>query len=148
MKKNAKPLFWLAFIIYLVLLIKITILRIPFADLKYSIMHISMSDLWDRLKNMQYMPFENIVYHYNHSTVKVAMTSFAWIMLWLIPMGYFVPLLTKTRRYTNVLILGLLVGLFIEVMQLLLNVSRFSVDDVILSGMGITLGYVLYKVFK
>lgn len=148
MKKNTKILFWLAFIIYILLLIKMTLVRVPLDNLKYAITHLSLAGIFDRLKAAQYIPFKTIIYHYNHSVVKDMITSFGWLMLWMIPMGYFLPMLTRQKRLGNLVVIGLLIGLFIEVCQLILNVAAFNIDDVLLSGFGVLLGYALYKISR
>lgn len=148
MKKQSKPLFWLAFIIYIILLIKVTLIRVPLGDLKYAITHLSLAGVWDRFADGQYIPFKTIYHHYMHSTMHHMLTSFGWLMLWMIPMGFFLPHLTKVRRYVNVLIFGLLFGMSVELLQLILNVANFAVDDIIQSGLGVSVGYIIYKIFR
>jgi len=70
-----------------------------------------------------------------------------------IPAGFFPPMLfPKLRKWYGLILPGLLWSLFIEISQLILNLSQlgnrsFDTDDIILNVFGAMIGYVLYKVF-
>lgn len=148
MKRKSNVLMWLAFVIYLILFVKIVVLRLPLAALKDAIMNLSLSDIWDNFVNGQLIPFKTIYHHYRYTSMHQMIVTFGWLTLWAVPFGYFLPSLTKTRQYTKVLIFGLLLGLLLEVLQLILLSYHFNIDDVLQVGIGISIGYGAYKLFR
>ncbi|MFN7160314.1 MAG: VanZ family protein [Candidatus Gracilibacteria bacterium] len=59
----------------------------------------------------------------------------------LVPIGFLVPLFYRKMTWKKALILAALSGLIIESMQVLLHVGIFDIDDVILNGLGVMVGY-------
>ncbi len=63
-----------------------------------------------------------------------------------IPLGIFVPILfKKTRRVWKQLLMGFMVSLAVETIQLVLDVGVFDVDDLILNTVGTIVGYALFR---
>ena len=63
-----------------------------------------------------------------------------------IPLGIFVPILfKKTRRVWRQLLMGFMVSLAVETIQLVLDVGVFDVDDLILNTVGTIVGYALFR---
>ena len=66
-----------------------------------------------------------------------------------IPFGFLIPILSKKHRTLfNMTIISLLVIMMIEVMQFILNVGVFDIDDIILNTSGCILGYGIYRIMK
>lgn len=64
------------------------------------------------------------------------------------PIGFAVPLFwDRWRSFKKVLLLGLAVTLFIEIIQLFIGRST-DVDDVILNTIGVLLGYGIFSLLK
>lgn len=76
----------------------------------------------------------------------------AWINLagnivMFIPLGFFPPLIWKGMRgFLRTLLAGLTIMTIIEISQLLLRVGTCDIDDLILNGIGIALGYLFYAI--
>ncbi len=63
------------------------------------------------------------------------------------PFGYMLPLLDKKyRKFFRMAFLSVLFSLFVEVLQMLLRVGIFDVDDILLNTIGGILGYLLYRI--
>ncbi|MCI3920141.1 VanZ family protein [Paenibacillus sp. TRM 82003] len=66
-----------------------------------------------------------------------------------IPYGLLLPLLIKRCRSLIGMLLVFLAGLFVaELLQLLLRVGSFDVDDFLLNGLGAAMGYAVYAVLR
>jgi glycopeptide antibiotics resistance protein len=59
----------------------------------------------------------------------------------LVPIGLLAPLVYRSMTWKASLALGIVAGLCIEVMQTVLHVGIFDVDDVILNALGVMIGY-------
>lgn len=70
-----------------------------------------------------------------------------------IPAGFFPPMLfSKLRKWFYFFLPGLIWSLFIEIMQLVLNLGNlgnrsFDTADIILNVLGAVIGFILYKIF-
>ncbi|MBN2797146.1 MAG: VanZ family protein [Clostridia bacterium] len=148
MKKKSKVLMWFVFIIYLILLLKVVLIRLPLGELKDAILHLNLAKIWHGFINGQLIPFKTIYHHYRYTSIHNMITGFGWLTLWAIPLGYFIPVLTKNRKYVKILVFGLLIGLLLESLQLILLSTSFNVDDVIQVGIGISLGFAVFKLFR
>jgi glycopeptide antibiotics resistance protein len=64
------------------------------------------------------------------------------------PFGFMLPLLSvKYRSFIYVALLGILFSLAVEGLQMLMKVGIFDVDDILLNGLGVILGYICYGIF-
>jgi glycopeptide antibiotics resistance protein len=59
----------------------------------------------------------------------------------LVPIGFLAPLVYWNMTWKRALALGVVAGLSIEVMQTVLRVGIFDIDDVILNALGVMIGY-------
>lgn len=67
-------------------------------------------------------------------------------VLGFLPAGFFIPLLWKKRRgFLFTVCVTFEMSLTVEVLQLILKVGTFDVDDLILNTLGGALGYLLLK---
>lgn len=74
-----------------------------------------------------------------------AINLFGNILLFL-PMGFLPPMIwEKQARLWKVLVTGLIVMTAVELLQLFLLVGTCDIDDLILNGIGIAIGYGFYK---
>jgi glycopeptide antibiotics resistance protein len=59
----------------------------------------------------------------------------------LVPIGFFIALIFRNITWKKMLALAVAAGLLIEGMQVVLRVGIFDIDDVILNGLGVMVGY-------
>src|SRR6185295_3859168 len=59
----------------------------------------------------------------------------------LVPIGFLVPFVYPNMTWKKSLVLGVVAGLSIEVMQTVLRVGIFDIDDCILNALGVLIGY-------
>lgn len=59
----------------------------------------------------------------------------------LVPLGFLAPLVFRNPTWKASLVLGGAAGLGIEIMQTVLRVGIFDIDDVILNALGVMIGY-------
>jgi glycopeptide antibiotics resistance protein len=64
----------------------------------------------------------------------------------LIPVGFLVPFIYPTITWKKSLALGVVAGLSIEVMQTVLRVGIFDIDDCILNALGVVIGYFAFTI--
>jgi glycopeptide antibiotics resistance protein len=59
----------------------------------------------------------------------------------LVPVGFLLPLIFRNITWKKMLAIAVASGLLIEGMQVVLHVGIFDIDDVILNGLGVMIGY-------
>lgn len=65
------------------------------------------------------------------------------------PFGFFLPVVSRRgRRWYNAILLGFLLSLSIETIQLVCKVGSFDVDDLFLNTVGGILGFICYKMVQ
>lgn len=147
MTKQSKPIYWLLFIVYTIVLIKVAFVNQSLEMVKENIMGLSLNRLTTNLQDANFIPFKTIGV-YTNMYFKPAMKFLGLGIAWFIPLGYFIPALTSARNFKRVLITGLLIIISIEVLQLVLALGVFDIDDIILNACGLILGYMVYQSFK
>ena len=90
MTKKSKPIYWLLFIVYLVVLIKMILFKMPFSQIGSAIRAISVGRISDNLKMANFIPFKHILI-YMDQYFKVAVKDLGMGMLLFMPLGYFLP---------------------------------------------------------
>ena len=61
-----------------------------------------------------------------------------------LPMGYFLPTITKTRNFFLIEVKILIIIFLVEVIQLITGLGSFDIDDIILNFVGSIIGYGIY----
>jgi len=59
----------------------------------------------------------------------------------LVPVGLLLPFVARRVTWRDALLAGIACGLAIELMQVVFDVGRFDIDDVILNALGVMVGY-------
>jgi glycopeptide antibiotics resistance protein len=59
----------------------------------------------------------------------------------LVPVGFIAPFVFQNNTWRKAIILAASAGLALEVLQVILRVGIFDIDDVILNGLGVIIGY-------
>ena len=103
MKRWARGVLWVVFVLYLGLLLRITVFRSSFGS--YPLFSHGQ---------IEWIPFVGLIQIF-HNSVRVFLYLFVGNLIWFVPLGVLLPVLTKARRST--LLWGLGLSLYIEVIQ-------------------------------
>ena len=133
MKKLIKILSWVVFLLYLLLL----------ADLLF------ISRTYDNSYGVNLVPMNQIELFFgllrssNYSFRKLAIINLVGNIAIFIPFGFFLSFLVKRyRNYFRIFIF------LCEFIQYYFKVGTFDIDDIILNLLGVTIGYLLFVVFR
>ena len=130
MKKN-KLIFLTAFVIYILVVLKLTVFRV---NVHY----------YERQLNLRL--FIDLINVYRH----VGIGEFARLFLgnigWFIPFGFLLPVLLKKESLIKTMIMGMMFSLIIETLQFVFHKGVAELDDVILNASGTALGYCIFKI--
>ena len=114
-------------------------------------------DYWGQVQNsLNLIPFHTVKLYMNlleHSAseyyLRQAFINLAGNVLLFIPFGYFLPAIwQKMRRFLPFLLVSLGTICTVEICQMLLLVGSCDVDDLILNMLGITAGFLVYRIFR
>ena len=92
-----------------------------------------------------FLPFKTILSYLlgEHGRLIGTFNLVGNIVLFL-PIGFLLPLVYRKMTWQKSLALAVATPLFIEGMEVVLRVGIFDVDDIILNGLGIIIGYWLF----
>jgi glycopeptide antibiotics resistance protein len=94
------------------------------------------------------IPFKTILpYVLGYKGLLIAGINIVGNIALLVPVGFLVPFVYRSITWRTSLALAVAAGLAIEGMQVLLSVGIFDIDDVILNGLGVLVGYGVYVVY-
>lgn len=66
-----------------------------------------------------------------------------------IPFGFFYPIVGKYKgKFTRTIAAGLIFSLSVEIIQFIINVGSFDIDDIILNTAGCIIGYLLLLISR
>jgi glycopeptide antibiotics resistance protein len=134
MKKAANTALWVLFLLYLLLLFRITVFRSSFGDYPLfshgQILWVPFVSLWKILKN----------------STSCFLYLFLGNLVWFVPFGILVPTLTKARKGT--IFYCFLISLLIETLQYVFGTGVSEVEDLILNTLGGAIGYGIFKLFE
>ncbi len=89
-----------------------------------------------------FLPFKTIFpYLMGDKGWIIAGINLAGNIVLLLPIGFLIPLVFRNITWKKSLTLAVATGLSIEVLQVILHVGIFDVDDVILNGLGVMMGF-------
>lgn len=134
MKRSTKGILWVVFLLYLGVLLKITVFRSSFGS--YSLCSHGQIEL---------IPFVGLIQIF-HNSVRVFLYLFVGNLIWFVPLGILLPLLTKVQRST--ILWGFLLSLYIEVSQYIFGTGVSEVEDLILNTAGTAIGYGLFLLLR
>lgn len=66
----------------------------------------------------------------------------------LVPIGFLIPFVSRKTNWKIMIIIAIISGLVIELLQTFLKVGIFDIDDVILNGIGVMIGYWVFLGFQ
>ena len=142
MKKVVRPILWVAFVIYCLILIYILFLS------RGSLAHYSYDRYFRQFTN--FIPFKTIVEYiqrYRNGFQILSVTNLLGNLMLFLPMGMALPcLFKKLNRFWKVVLCVLTVVVLVEITQGLLRVGSIDIDDVIFNVSGAMIGYAIIKI--
>lgn len=130
---------------YLYLLIKILVFK-ELALLRIGELKLNFGGAQERPANL--IPFKSILpYLLGEKGFLIAFLNLAGNIVALVPLGFIVPYLFRNTNWKKVLVLAFLSGFIIEFAQFLLKIGIFDIDDVLLNGLGLIIGFRTYTVY-
>ena len=95
------------------------------------------------------VPFRTILpYLLGKRGLIIAFFNLAGNIVLLVPIGFIAPFVIRNMTWKKSLALAVAAGLAIEGMQAMFHVGIFDIDDVMLNGLGVMLGYWAYIKWK
>lgn len=89
-----------------------------------------------------FVPFKTILpYLFGYKGLIIAGINIVGNIVLLIPVGLLVPLVYRNIAWKGAFLVAVAYGLVIEGVQVVLRTGIFDVDDVILNGFGVMVGY-------
>jgi glycopeptide antibiotics resistance protein len=134
MKSAKNTALWGLFILYLLLLFRMTVFRSSFGS--YPLFSHGQI-LW--------VPFVSLWKIYQNS-VSYFLYLFLGNLVWFVPFGILLPILTKSRART--IFYCFLLSLLIETLQYVFGTGVSEVEDLILNTLGGAIGYGIFKIFE
>lgn len=137
------------FVLYLLTLLRVIVFKYPPERMKEIADSWRDDVFWEGMKNANFEWFRTIQMYIRHWDNR-GINSFGNLVgniLVFIPLGCMLPLLSKV--FKNIFLClgtGLLFVLAIELFQLLTAFGSFDVDDILLNGLGILIGYLIFKI--
>ena len=144
MTKHLIPLFFL--FIYSVLLIKIMVFKdVPL--IRLGMLKLNFGGTLEGPANL--VPFKTIIqYMQADKGILIAAINILGNIFLLVPFGFLVAASFSNIIWLKKIILAFTVGSLIEGMQVVLHIGIFDIDDVILNGMGVIVGYWNFGFFQ
>ena len=78
----------------------------------------------------------------------IDMANFFGNIIPFMPIGLLAALVIRSISWQKALVLGVVIGLSFEVMEIVFRVGIFDIDDVILNAFGVMLGYGVFVMFQ
>lgn len=129
-------------ILYAALLVKLMILK-EMPNLNLGFMRLRFGGTHEGPAN--YIPFKSIwSYVKGGKGLVIGSINIIGNIVLLIPIGFLFPFVIRNLNLKLSLVLAVACGLAIECTQAILQIGIFDIDDVILNGLGIMLGYWIY----
>lgn len=95
-----------------------------------------------------FVPFKTILpYLLGHKGLIIAGINLIGNIALLIPIGFLVPCINQKLNWKNSLFIAIISGLTIEMMQVVLGVGIFDIDDILLNTLGVMIGYWAFLIF-
>ena len=139
MKKLIKMLSWAVFLVYLLLLMDLLFISRTY-DNSYGVNLVPMN---------QIELFFGLLRSSNYSFRRLAIINLVGNIAIFIPFGFFLSFLVKRyRNYFKLFLFSLLFIFLCEFIQYYFKVGTFDIDDIILNLLGVTVGYLLFVVFR
>ncbi|WP_027634687.1 VanZ family protein [Clostridium hydrogeniformans] len=139
-----KIFLWTLFIIYLIILVNLILFKNGNALLMTRYMR-NLSII-DKLKLINLTPFKMISEFCTGGLSKhIIVENILGNIVAFGPLGFLLPLLfTGIKKLKNVVIIGFMVSLFLEITQLVFLLGSCDIDDIILNTLGAIIGFLVF----
>lgn len=141
---NSKKAFYLGILgIYIGILLKIMVFK-QVDTIHVGHMMFKFGGTQERPANL--IPFSTIIpYLLGRNGLLIGALNIGGNILLLVPLGFLLPFIFSKINWKKILLIAPLSGLCVELLQVYLHVGIFDIDDVILNGLGVILGYAIFK---
>ncbi len=137
------------FVLYLLLLVRIIVFKYPAERLREIAEGWRDDVFWEGMDSANFVWLKTIRLYTRHWS-RLGIYSFGNLVgnvLAFVPLGFMLPLLSeKLKKCLFCLGTGLFVVLAIELFQLWTAFGCFDVDDILLNGIGVWLGWVVFRI--
>jgi glycopeptide antibiotics resistance protein len=128
---------------YLWLLVKVMVLK-DIAMIRIGTLMLNFGGTHEGEPN--WVPFKTILFYlFGDKGLIIAGINLVGNIIFLVPVGFLVPIIFPSMNGRKAFVLAVLSGLSIECLQVILHVGIFDIDDVILNGFGVMIGYWAYR---
>jgi len=142
MKLKYKFVSSIIFFVYVTILFKVMVLK-DLPMLRFG--PIALNFGGTQAGDPNYIPFKTIMpYLFGSAGWLIGGLNILGNILLLLPVGFLLPFIFKKVNWKQILFVAVLSGMIIEGMQVVLHVGIFDIDDVILNGLGVLLGFWLF----
>jgi glycopeptide antibiotics resistance protein len=131
---------------YIAILIKVMVLKdVPMIRMGPIMLNFGGTQVGDP----NYVPFRTILpYLLGENGFLIGALNIGGNIGFLIPIGFLLPFVFARIDWKKSLVVALLSGMSIELTQVFLHIGIFDIDDVILNGLGVMVGYWLFLLFQ
>lgn len=131
---------------YLFVLIKVLVLK-DLAMIRIGILKLNFGGTQEGAANL--IPFKTILYYLQgHNGFLIACINIVGNIAALVPLGFLLPLVFSKMNWKKTLLVAIGSGLSIELVQVYLHIGIFDIDDVILNGLGVIIGFGKFKLYN
>ncbi|MAU12618.1 MAG: VanZ family protein [Anaerolineaceae bacterium] len=145
-RRLLKLFFVLVLILYLLLLVRLIVFKFPDDMTREILRNWSPEAVLRQARSANLIPFHTIersLTYRQFNSVNVLIYNIAAF----VPLGLIAPALIRRRwRWLLVPLMGLLVSVGLETIQLVTTLGEADIDDVILNLAGTSIGYVLFAI--
>lgn len=138
------------FSIYILLVLNFIVIKFN-GDIRDVINTIQLN-IWRRDQgglNANLVPFRTIETYISDLSFSVAFMNILGNIIPFIPMGFLIPMAFPSHRnIIKTMISCFLLILSVEILQLILFLGSFDIDDVILNLLSCFIGFILFKAYK
>ncbi len=136
----------LLLVVYSTFLIKIMVFRdIPVIRIGHLMFNFGGADANGQ---SNFIPFKTILpYLFGYKGLIIAGVNIVGNIMLLVPFGFLIAYIYRNLSWKSTLLLAALTGIAIEGMQVVFQTGIFDIDDVILNGLGVMVGYWVYICF-
>jgi len=144
MKKRL--LSFLLLLAYTIILVKVMVLKdVPMIRMGPVMLNFGGTQVGDP----NYIPFKTILpYLLGEYGFLIGALNIIGNIAFLIPIGFLLPFVFAQIDWKKSLVLAILSGMLIELTQVVLHLGIFDIDDVILNGLGVMIGFWIYVWFQ
>jgi glycopeptide antibiotics resistance protein len=144
MKNRFLPL--LLLLVYVVILFKVMVLKdVPMIRIGPIMLNFGGTQTGDP----NYSPFKTILpYLLGDNGFLIGALNIGGNIAFLIPIGFLLPFAFAGIDWKKSLAVAVISGMSIELTQVFLNIGIFDIDDVILNGLGVMVGFWMYVLFQ